>query len=142
MSSIYWVCNDGVDNRATGHISVCMFCHGPGKPSREKNPKRGWLGPFDDKRLAEEAGNATGNRFDWCYRCRNYTGELPSWLPPSRASEHLHRQVPRVPSDRYQRDQAPRWRGSPRAESGQGADHREIVGDLVDDQQHVASGGN
>jgi hypothetical protein len=142
MEYSYWVYNDGIDNRATGHISVCKFCHGPGKPPGEKKYKRSWLGPFEEKHLAEEAGHATGHRFDWCYCCRNYTGELPSWLPPSRASEHLHRQVPRVPPDRYQRDQSPRWRGDPSAESGQGANHREIVGNLIDDKQHIAAGGN
>ena len=142
MGHIYWVYNDGEDNRATGHISVCKYCHGPGKALRDKNHRRCWLGPFVEKRLAVQAGDATGRRFDWCYRCRNYTGELPSWLPPSRASEHLHRQVSRMSPDRYQRDQSAGWRGNPRTESGQGADNREIVGNLVDDQQHIAPGGN
>jgi hypothetical protein len=142
MEYTYWVYSDGIDNRATGHVSACNFRHGPEKKLPEKNPKRCWLGPFHEKHLAAEAGNATGYRFDWCYRCRNYTGELPSWLPPSRGSEHLHRQVPRVPPDRYQGDQSPWRRGAPRAKTGQGADHREIVGELVDDQQHIAPGGD
>jgi|ERR1700722_6351881 hypothetical protein len=139
MELIYWVCTAGDDNRATGHVSVCISCHAPGKPS-QKGHRITWIGPFAEKHLALEAASATGRTFDWCYRCRNFTGELPSWLPPSRASEHLHRQVPRVAPDRYQGDQPAGWRRNPGARTSQRADHREIVGDLIDDQQHIAAG--
>jgi hypothetical protein len=123
-----------------GHVSVCRFCHAPGPPSRERRPNTVWLGLFDDKHLAADAGTATGRRLSWGYCCRNYTEELPISLPPSRGSEHLHRQVPRVAPDRYQGDQPAGRRGNPRTGSGEGADHREIVGNLVDDQQHIAPG--
>jgi hypothetical protein len=118
MENIYWVKYDGEDNRATGHISVCKCCRGVEKATREKDHNRCWLGPFGEKRLAEQAGNATGRRFAWCYYCRNFTGELPSWLPPSRASEHLHRQVSRMPPDRYQGDQTAGRGGNSGTKSG------------------------
>ena len=83
MELIYWVCTAGDDNRATGHVSVCISCHAPGKPS-QKGHRITWIGPFAEKHLALEAASATGRTFDWCYRCRNFTGELPLYIDAAR----------------------------------------------------------
>ena len=76
MQLIYWVCTAKEADRAIGHVSVCKACRAPGKPSRRKGHRMTWIGPFAEKHLALEAASATGRRFDWCCRCRNFTGEL------------------------------------------------------------------